>query len=96
MTIDMFSNTLKMLQTLPEPWVNANRMFAANVEKMLAFHMNTLESYLGMSMNQLRAAAEVHDVQSFQDFCGRQAQVTKTMRYRLMNEMRTLPYMGLR
>ena len=96
MTIDMFSNTLKMLQTLPEPWVNANRMFAANVERVLSFQMNTLKSYLGIGMNQLRAAAEVNDFQSFQDFCSRQAQISKTMQYRLMNEMRSRPYLSLR
>lgn len=96
MTIDMFSNTLKMLQTLPEPWANANRMFAANVEKVWAFQMNTLKSYLGIGMNQLRAAAEIKDFQSFQDFCSRQVQVTKTIQYRLLNEMRSPLYTGQR
>lgn len=96
MVIDLFSKALKTPQTLPEPLVKANRLLAASLEKMLVFQMNALKSYLDIGLNQMRAAAEITDVQSFQDFCRRQAQIAQTVQYKMLNDIKVLSDMNAR
>jgi phasin family protein len=96
MVIDLFSKTLKTPQTLPDPLVKANKLFAGNLEKMLTFQMNALKSYLDIGLNQMRAAAEITDIQSFQDFCKRQAQIAQTVQYKMLNDIRAMSDMNAR
>jgi len=96
MVIDLFSKALKTRQVLPDPLVKANQLFAENLEKMLIFQMNALKSYLDIGLNQMRAAAEITDVQSFQDFCKRQAQIAQTVQYKMLNDMKALSDMNAR
>lgn len=96
MVIDLFSKALKIRQVLPDPLVKANQLFAENLEKMLIFQMNALKSYLDIGLNQMRAAAEITDVQSFQDFCKRQAQIAQTVQYKMLNDMNALSDMNAR
>jgi phasin family protein len=96
MVIDLFSKALKTPQVLPDPLVKANKLFAENLEKMLKFQMNALKSYLDIGLNQMRAAAEITDVQSFQDFCKRQAQIAQTVQYKMLNDMRAMSDMNAR
>lgn len=96
MVIDLFSKALKTPQALPEPLVKANRLLAESLEKMLVFQMNALKSYLDIGLNQMRAAAEITDVQSFQDFCRRQAQIAQTVQYKMLNDIKILSDMNAR
>lgn len=96
MVIDLFSKALKTRQVLPDPLVKVNQLFAENLEKMLIFQMNALKSYLDIGLNQMRAAAEITDVQSFQDFCKRQAQIAQTVQYKMLNDMKALSDMNAR
>lgn len=96
MVIDLFSKTLKNPSILPNPWVKANKLFAENLEKMLKFQINALRSYLDISLNQMRAAAEITDMQSFQDFCKRQAQIAQTVQYKMLNDVKALSDMNAR
>lgn len=96
MVIDLFSETLKNPQALPDPLIKANRLFAENMEKILVFQMNALKSYLNIGLNQLRAAAEITDWQSFQDFCNRQTQIAQTVQHKLFNDARALSDMQAR
>ncbi len=90
MVIDLFSKTLKTPQALPNPLVQANQLFAKNMEKIFTFQINALKSYLDIGLNQMRAAAEITDAQSFQDFCKRQAQIAQTVQFKMLNDMKAL------
>ena len=90
MVIHLFGNALKNSKILPDPLVKANKLFADSLEKMLTFQMNALKSYLDIGLNQMRAAAEITDIQSFQDFCKRQTQIAQTVQYKVMNDMKSL------
>jgi len=86
MRVNLFSNVLETLQVLSEPFAKTNRLFVGNIEKMIAFQINVLKSYLDIGLNQMRAAAEVTDIKSFHDFCERQSAIAQTMQYKLMRE----------
>lgn len=94
MVIDLFSKILKNPSILPNPWVKTNKLFADNLEKMLKFQMNALKSYLDIGLNQMRAAAEITDMHSFQDFCKRQAQIAQTVQYKMLNDVKALSDMN--
>ncbi len=94
MVVNLFNKALETPQVLPEPIIKANRLFIENVEKMLVFQMNSLKSYFDISINQLRAAAEITDLASLQDFCGRQAEIAQTMHRKLMNDVRVMTDMA--
>ncbi|MCB1775886.1 MAG: phasin family protein [Candidatus Competibacteraceae bacterium] len=96
MIVNLFSKALETPQVLPEPLVKANRLFVKNIEKIMVFQMNALKSYLDIGLNQMRAAAEVTDVKSFQDFCKRQNEIAQTVQYRLMRDSKAMSDMSLR
>lgn len=96
MVINLFSKALETPQVLPEPFTKINRLFVENIEKLLLFQMNALKSYLDISLNQMRAAAEITDMKSFQDFCKRQNEINQTVQYKLMRDGKALSDMTLR
>jgi len=96
MVVNLFDKVLKNPQTLPEPMIKANKLFIESVEKVLVFQMNSLKSYFDIGINQLRAAAEITDFESLQDFCTRQAEIAQTMQRKLMNDARVMSDMAAR
>jgi len=93
MVVNLFNKALETPQALPEPLVKANKLLIENIEKVLLFQMNALKSYFDIGVNQLRAAAEITDLQSLQDFCKRQAEIAQTLQCKLMNDTRILSAM---
>lgn len=97
MVINLFNKGLeKAPPALPEPVLKANRLFIENVEKMLIFQMNSLKTYFDIGINQLRAAAEITDLESLQDFCKRQAEIAQTVQSKLLNDARVMANMAAR
>jgi phasin family protein len=96
MVVDLFSKALETPQTLSEPLVRANKLFAANVEKMVVFQMNALKSYLDIGLNQLKAAAEITDIESMQDFYKRQTEIAQTVQQKLMIDAKVMSDMATR
>ena len=94
MVVNLFDKVLKTRQTLPEPMIKANKLFIESLEKMLLFQMNALKSYFDIGINQLRAAAEITDLESLQDFCTRQAEIAQTVQRKLMNDARIMSDMA--
>lgn len=94
MVVNLFNKSLETPQALPEPLVQANKLLIENIEKVLLFQMNALKSYFDIGVNQLRAAAEITDLQSLQDFCKRQAEIAQTLQCKLMNDVRILSAMA--
>lgn len=96
MVVDLFSKALETPQTLSEPLVRANKLFAANVEKIVVFQMNALKSYLDIGLNQLKAAAEITDIESMQDFYKRQTEIAQTVQQKLMIDAKVMSDMATR
>jgi phasin family protein len=97
MVVDLFNKALETPRVMmSEPLVRANQLFAANVEKMVVFQMNALKSYLDIGLNQMKAAAEITDFQSLQDFYKRQSEIAKTVQQKLMNDARAMSDMAAR
>lgn len=97
MVVNLFDKGLeKTPPALPEPVLKANRLFIENVEKILIFQMNSLKIYFNIGINQLRAAAEITDLESLQDFCKRQAEIAQTVQCKLLNDARIMANMAAR
>jgi len=97
MVVNLFNKGLeKTSPALPEPVLKANRLFIENLEKMLIFQMNSLKTYFDIGINQLRAAAEITDLESLQDFCKRQAEIAQTVQTKLLNDARVMANMAAR
>ncbi len=96
MIIDLFSKALEAPQALPDPVIKVNRLFIGSMESLLIFQMNALKSYLDIGINQLRAAAEITDLESLQDFYKRQAEITQTVQRKLLNDARIMSSMAAR
>ncbi len=96
MVVDLFSKALETPQVLSEPLVKANQLFVKNLEKMLVLQMNSLKSYLDIGLNQLKAAAEITDVNSLQDFCKRQAEIAQTVQQKLLSDAKAMTDMSAR
>ncbi|KAB2934129.1 MAG: phasin family protein [Candidatus Contendobacter sp.] len=96
MVVNLFNNVLETPPALPEPVIKANKLFIENVEKILIFQMNSLKTYFDIGINQLRAAAEITDLESLQDFCKRQAEIAQTLQRKLMNDVRIMSDMAAR
>lgn len=94
MIIDLFSKSLGTPQSLPESVVKANRLFVENMEQVLVFQMSALQSYLNMGLNQLKAAAEISDAKSLQDFCKRQTEIAKVVQEKLMSDAKAMMNMA--
>ena len=96
MVVDLFNKALETPKTLPQPLVKANKLFVENMEKLLVLQMNSLKSYLDIGLNQMRAAAEITDLQSLQDFYKRQAEIAQTVQTKLLNDARVMANMAAR
>lgn len=96
MVIDLFSKALETPQALPEPLVKTNKLLVQNMEKMMVFQMNALKSYLDIGLNQMKAAAEITDVKSFQDFCKRQTEIAQTVQQKLMSDAKAMSDLATR
>jgi phasin family protein len=94
--VQLFNKTLETPQNLPEPVVKTNKLLVENMEKMMVFQMNAFKSYLNIGINQMRAAAEITDLQSLQDFCKRQAEIAQTVQHKLMSDTKAMSDMAAR
>lgn len=97
MVVNLFNPRLEQTPpALPESVLKANKLFIENVEKMLIFQMSSLKTYFDIGINQLRAAAEITDLESLQDFCKRQAEIAQTVQCKLLNDARVMANMATR
>ena len=96
MVVNLFTKALETPQALPEPLIKTNKLLVENLEKLMVFQMNALKSYLDIGLNQMRAAAEITDLQSMQDFCKRQAEIAQTVQQKLMSDAKAMSDLATR
>ncbi len=87
---DMFSKYFENTNALPTQVIKANKLFVNELEKLMSFQMQALQSYMDMNLNQLKAAAEIKDSKSLQSFLSDQSEVANTLREKMMEDAKTL------
>ena len=85
-----FANVEKML----DPMVKANKLVVANMEKLVNFNMVTMQSYVDMSLEQMKAASEINNPQALQAFWSKQAETANALRQKMMDDAKALADMG--
>ncbi len=91
---DMFKKNFSNMESMLEPMVKANKMVIANMEKLASFNMATMQSYVDMSLEQMKAASEVNSPQALQAFWTKQVETANAMRQKMMDDAKALADMG--
>jgi len=89
----MYENMFKAFEgsgKVPAAMVDANKLVVANVEKLMSLQMQSLQTYLNMGLNQLKAAVEVTDAKSLQDFYSKQTELADVVRQKMMDDAKAL------
>lgn len=90
MVVDLFEKALGLPPVLPAPLVKVNQSLATNLEKMLVFQVNALRASFDFGLNQMKAAAEIEDVKSLQDFYKCQSQIAQTLQWKMLSDARAI------
>lgn len=87
----IFSNVSDVLVV---PTVKTNKLMVAHLEKLFAFQMSSVQSYVDIGIGQLKAAAEVSNVQDAQDFFKNQLEVSAKLRQKVLDDLKALTDLG--
>ena len=90
MANEAIANVFERSQSFLNPVVNTNKLAVAKLEKLVSFQMDALQSYVDLSIDRLKAAAEVSSVQDLPNFYDGQVKAVSTLRQMLLNDAKTL------
>ncbi|MDQ5911486.1 MAG: hypothetical protein QG599_3584 [Pseudomonadota bacterium] len=90
MANEMFANLSAPYQNLMGPALKANKLSAANLEALVNFQMNSLQSYVDMAMARMKAAADISDPASLQAFLTSQAETISSLNQKFMDDSKAL------
>ena len=90
MTKDVETKISEQYQTFLAPVIKANKLSAANLETLVNFQMNALQSYVDMAINRMKAAADISDPASLQTFMTSQAEAIGSLHRKLMDDSKVL------
>ena len=94
----MIDKTLSALtdptKGLLEPAHKLNRQAITAVEKMAAYQIDSLKTYSRLGVSQLKAAAEVRDVEGLRNLLSKQTDVLREVGDRLMSDFKALSQIG--
>jgi len=91
MTFDqILSTSNERFASLFAPAKKFNTLAVSNLEKLAQFHLDAAKTYADLSIEQLRAALQVTDVKSLQEFVSNQQKVAKTIGEKLSQDAATL------
>ena len=91
---DLFSPLQQNTIALPTPMIKANKLLVTELERLVNFQMGIMRYYVDIVLNQLKAAAEISDVNSLQEFCKGQVEVTNKVRQRMIDDTKALADLG--
>lgn len=91
---DMFSKTFGQTENLVEPMLKANMMMVNNMEKLVNFQMATMQSYVDMGLQQMKAAAEINGPQAMQSYVSTQVETANTLRQKMLDDSKALAELG--
>lgn len=87
---EQLSDLFKQSQSFLTPLVKTNKLAVANFEKLVAFQMNTLQSYMDFSIDRLKAAAEVDSPERLQEFLTGQFEAVAVLGQKLLDDSKAL------
>ncbi len=87
---DAMAKMSEQYQSFLAPVIKANKLTAANLETLVNFQMNALQSYVDMAINRMKAAAEISDPTSLQAFMASQAEAIASLQQKLVDDAKTL------
>jgi len=90
MTNDAMAKMSEQYQSFLAPVIKANKLSAANLETLVNFQMNALQSYVDMAINRMKAAADISDPASLQTFMTSQAEAIGSLHRKLMDDSKVL------
>jgi len=90
----VFENLMKQSQPMPAYMIKANKLMVESLEKVTAFQMATLKSYVDLSVARVHAAAEVYDPKTLQTFVNGQVETAKVLREKVMADSRAMAELG--
>lgn len=87
---DVLSSLSSQYQNMMNPVIKANKLSAANLEALVNFQMSALQSYVDMAMARMKAAAEVNDPNTLQNFLTSQAEMVSGLNQKFMDDSKAL------
>lgn len=84
------SNVFERSQSFLAPVVNTNKLAVAKLEKLVFFQLSSLQSYVDLSIDRLKAAAEVRGPQDLPAFFDGQVKAVGTLRQLMLDDAKTL------
>lgn len=91
---EIFNKSFANADQLVEPVVKANKLAVTNIEKLVSFQMNAMQTYVDMGLEQLKAAAEVNSPQTFQSFWSKQVEMSNVLRQKVLDDTKALVDLG--
>jgi len=90
MTHDAMTQLSEQYRDLLAPVIKANKLSAANLETLVNFQMSALQSYVDMAINRMKAAADISDPTSLQDFLTGQVETIASMQRKFVEDAKIL------
>jgi phasin family protein len=90
MANEALTNISDQYQNLLNPVIKANKLSAANLEALVNFQMNALQSYIDLAMGRMKAAADISDPPSLQAFLTSQAEAITSLHRKFMDDTKAL------
>jgi len=94
MNSEVFTKLAKQAETAFAPVQKFNQLAVSNVEKLAALQIASMQDYSELSIAQLKAAAEVTDIGSLQEYLRKQTDLLSAMREKLMADAKAVSELG--
>lgn len=95
-SIENLEGLFAPMQMWMKPMQQANKMAVEQLEKVVDLQMTTWQKYVDISMQQMKAAAEIKNIKDWQDFVNQQMEMAGTMRQQWMEDNKAFTEMGLK
>lgn len=90
MSNEALTQMAEQYQSFLNPVIKANKLSAVNLEALVNFQMNTLQSYVDIAMARMKAAADINDPASLQAFLTGQVESIAGLQQKFMDDAKTL------
>lgn len=90
MTQDAMAHLSGQYQNVLAPIIKVNKLAAANLETLVNFQTNALQSYVDLAISRMRAAADINDATSLQAFLSGQAEVFTRLQQQFVDDANVL------
>ena len=87
---ELFAQAAEQYKTAVAPVVKVNQLTVAGLEKVTAFQMAALRTYLDISLARMKAATQVDSPESLQSFIKGQVETAEVLRTKLAEDSKAL------